>query len=135
MLCLSKKRKCFKCGLLFCWEKIVSGAKKHIQGFSFTRILPILVLASGLGAFFILGGAEYLAFETFRDNREFLLDFVERNGVAAVLAYMAVYAMAGYLAPYPTRGEISKHVAGSFFTPKLFGHGTRALVQFFGRFG
>ena len=94
MLCLSKKRKCSECGLLFCWGKIVSGAEKHIQGFSFTRILPILVLAGGLGAFFILGGAEYLAFETFRDNREFLLDFVERNGVAAVLAYMAVYAVA-----------------------------------------
>jgi|GEM_PF-1950933 hypothetical protein len=97
MLCLSKKRKCSECGLLFCWGKIVSRAEKHIQGFSFTRILPILVLAGGLGAFFILGGAEYLAFETFRDNREFLLDFVERNGVAAVLAYMAVYAAAMWM--------------------------------------
>ena len=48
---------------------------------------------------------------------------------------LKIGAMAGYLAPYPTRGEISKHVAGSFFTPKLFGPGTRALVQFFGRFG
>lgn len=57
-------------------------------------MLPILVLAGGLVTFFLLGGAEYLAFETFRDNRGLLLDFVERNGFVAVLAYMAVYAVA-----------------------------------------
>jgi len=48
---------------------------------------------------------------------------------------LKIGAMAGFIAPYPTRGEISKHVAGSFFTPKLFGPGTRALVRFLGRFG
>ncbi|MBL6935812.1 MAG: TVP38/TMEM64 family protein [Alphaproteobacteria bacterium] len=57
-------------------------------------MLPILVLVGGLVTFFLLGGAEYLAFETFRDNRGLLLDFVERNGFVAVLAYMAVYAVA-----------------------------------------
>ncbi len=65
-------------------------AEKRIQGFSLTGMLPILVLAGGLVTFFLLGGAEYLAFETFRDNRGLLLDFVERNGFVAVLAYMAV---------------------------------------------
>lgn len=69
-------------------------AEKRIQGFSLTGMLPILVLAGGLVTFFLLGGAEYLAFETFRDNRGLLLDFVERNGFVAVLAYMAVYAVA-----------------------------------------
>lgn len=72
----------------------MSRAEKKIQGFSFTGMLPILALAGGLGTFFFLGGAEYLAFETFRDNRGLLLDFVEQNGVVAVLAYMAVYAVA-----------------------------------------
>jgi uncharacterized membrane protein YdjX (TVP38/TMEM64 family) len=56
-------------------------------------MLSILVLASGFSAFFILGGAEYLAFESFRDNRGLLLDFVELNGVLAILTYMAVYAV------------------------------------------
>lgn len=69
-------------------------AEKRIQGFSLTGMLPILVLVGGLVTFFLLGGAEYLAFETFRDNRGLLLDFVERNGFVAVLAYMAVYAVA-----------------------------------------
>ncbi len=53
----------------------------------------------------------------------------------ALFQGLKIGAMAGFIAPYPTRGEISKHVAGSFFTPKLFGSGTRALVQFLGRFG
>ncbi len=69
-------------------------AEKQIQGFSLTGMLPILVLIGGLATFFLLGGAEYLAFESFRDNRGMLLDFVERNGAVAVLAYMAVYAVA-----------------------------------------
>lgn len=72
----------------------MSGAEKQLQGFSITGMLPILVLGGGLVTFFLLGGAEYLAFETFRDNRGLLLDFVEGNGVVAVLAYMAVYAVA-----------------------------------------
>jgi len=57
-------------------------------------MLPILVLAGGLGTFYFLGGSEYLTFGTFKVNRELLLDFVERNGLVAVLAYMAVYAVA-----------------------------------------
>ncbi len=69
-------------------------AEKRIQGFSLTGMLPILVLGAGLVTFFLLGGAEYLAFEAFRDNRGLLLDFVERNGFVAVLTYMAVYAVA-----------------------------------------
>jgi len=71
----------------------VSGTEKQIQGFSITGVLSIIVLAGGFAAFFILGGAEYLAFEFFRDNRELLLDFVELNGVLAILVYMAVYAV------------------------------------------
>lgn len=48
---------------------------------------------------------------------------------------LKIGAMARFIAPYPTRGEISKHVAGSFFTAKLFGPGTRALVRLLGKFG
>ena len=72
----------------------MSEPEKQIQEFSFTRMLPILVLAGGLGTFFFLGGSEYLTFETFKVNRGLLLDFVEWNGLVAVLAYMAVYAVA-----------------------------------------
>ncbi len=44
-------------------------------------------------------------------------------------------AMAGYVAPYPTLGEASKRVAGSYYTPKLFSDRTRKIVRFLSRFG
>ncbi|HYD99795.1 MAG TPA: FAD-dependent oxidoreductase [Alphaproteobacteria bacterium] len=46
-----------------------------------------------------------------------------------------VKALAGMIAPYPTLGEVSKRAAGSFFTPKLFGPRTRALVRLLSWFG
>jgi hypothetical protein len=39
------------------------------------------------------------------------------------------------IAPYPTLGEISKRAAGSFYTPKLFGEGTRRIVRLLGKLG
>lgn len=38
--------------------------------------------------------------------------------------------MAGYIAPYPTLGEVSKRAAGAYFTPALFSERTRKLVRF-----
>jgi pyruvate/2-oxoglutarate dehydrogenase complex dihydrolipoamide dehydrogenase (E3) component len=43
--------------------------------------------------------------------------------------------MAQIIAPYPTLGEISKRVAGSFYTDRLFSAGTKRLVRFLARFG
>ncbi len=43
--------------------------------------------------------------------------------------------MAQVIAPYPTLGEISKRVAGSFYTDRLFSDGTKRLVRFLARFG
>jgi pyruvate/2-oxoglutarate dehydrogenase complex dihydrolipoamide dehydrogenase (E3) component len=43
-------------------------------------------------------------------------------------------AIASLIAPYPTYGDASKRVAGSFFTPKLFSPGMRRLVKFLLRF-
>lgn len=44
-------------------------------------------------------------------------------------------AMAGVIAPYPTFSEISKRVAGSYYTPTLFSPRTRMLVRFLRLFG
>ncbi|WP_426033324.1 dihydrolipoyl dehydrogenase family protein [Cypionkella sp. TWP1-2-1b2] len=38
----------------------------------------------------------------------------------AMTAGLKVGALAGMIAPYPTRGEISKRAAGAYFSPKLF---------------
>ena len=39
------------------------------------------------------------------------------------------------IAPYPTLGEASKRAAGSFYTAKLFGGGTRRLVRLLAKLG
>jgi len=55
--------------------------------------------------------------------------------VLALSKGFGLSAMAGVIAPYPTLGEISKRVAGSFYTDKLFSTGTKRLVRFLARFG
>lgn len=55
--------------------------------------------------------------------------------VLAVSARLKISAMANYIAPYPTLGEINKRVAGAYYTPALFSARTRAIVRFLARFG
>ena len=55
--------------------------------------------------------------------------------VLAMEKGLKISAMAGTIAPYPTLAEISKRAAGSFYTPKLYGAGTRWLVRLLARFG
>jgi pyruvate/2-oxoglutarate dehydrogenase complex dihydrolipoamide dehydrogenase (E3) component len=43
-------------------------------------------------------------------------------------------AFTGMIAPYPTRGEIAKRLAGQFYTPTLFSDRTRKLVSVLKRF-
>lgn len=50
--------------------------------------------------------------------------------VMAVQTKMSLSKMASFIAPYPTRSEISKRVAGSFFTPKLYSDNTKKIVNF-----
>ncbi len=38
--------------------------------------------------------------------------------------------MASVIAPYPTLGEVSKRVAGAYYTPSLFSERTRRIVRF-----
>ena len=55
--------------------------------------------------------------------------------VMAMQQGLKLSAMAGYVVPYPTYSEISKRVAGSYYTSTLFGPKTRALVRFLSWFG
>ena len=47
----------------------------------------------------------------------------------AMSAGLKIGAMAKFIAPYPTRGEINKRVAGSYFTSALFSAKTKKLVR------
>jgi len=48
--------------------------------------------------------------------------------VLAVKKKLTVGDMASIIAPYPTLSEVSKRVAGSWYTPKLFSQRTRTIV-------
>jgi pyruvate/2-oxoglutarate dehydrogenase complex dihydrolipoamide dehydrogenase (E3) component len=49
--------------------------------------------------------------------------------VVAMSAGVKLSALAGYIAPYPTRGEIVKRLAGQWYSPILFSPRTRGLVS------
>ena len=55
--------------------------------------------------------------------------------VLAVGKRLKVKDMANVIAPYPTRSEISKRAAASFYTGALFSERTKRLVRFLARFG
>jgi pyruvate/2-oxoglutarate dehydrogenase complex dihydrolipoamide dehydrogenase (E3) component len=55
--------------------------------------------------------------------------------ILAIEQRLKLGALARMMAPHPTLSEISKRVASDFFSPALFGAGTRQLVRFLSRFG
>ena len=55
--------------------------------------------------------------------------------VLALSKKMKIGDIASMIAPYPSLGEISKRVAGSFYTPSLFSERTRKIVRFLRIFG
>ncbi len=55
--------------------------------------------------------------------------------VLAVDRGLKIGALASMIAPYPTFGEISKRVAGSYYTKSLFSERTRRIVRFLLRLG
>jgi len=50
--------------------------------------------------------------------------------ILAMKKGLRMSAVADLLIPYPTRSEISKKVAGSFFAPRLFGERTKKIVKY-----
>jgi pyruvate/2-oxoglutarate dehydrogenase complex dihydrolipoamide dehydrogenase (E3) component len=55
--------------------------------------------------------------------------------ILAMQNNLSMKDMTGYIAPYPTLGEVSKRAAGSFFTAQLFSDRTRRLVRWLARLG
>ena len=55
--------------------------------------------------------------------------------VLAISEKLPIRAMAGLIAPYPTFSEISKTVAGSYYTPTLYSDRTRAIVRLLQKLG
>ena len=63
-------------------------------GFSFRRLLPLLVLVAGLLAFFAFDLDRYVSFDALRMHRGELLAFVAEHRIWAGLAFMAIYVAA-----------------------------------------
>lgn len=57
------------------------------------RLLPIGILGAGLGLFFALGLQQYVDFEVLRENRQMLVDQVDRSGWIAGVAFLLLYAV------------------------------------------
>ena len=53
----------------------------------------------------------------------------------AISARLRIGALAGFVAPYPTYGEINKRLAGSYYTPRLFSPRMRRIVRALARLG
>lgn len=57
------------------------------------RLAPVVLLVGLFVAFFASGLNEYVTFETLRDHRVFLQEFVAENAVLAVAIYVALYTV------------------------------------------
>ena len=55
--------------------------------------------------------------------------------VLAVDRGLKIGALANVIAPYPTLSEVTKRVAGSYYTDALFGEKTRRIVRALQRLG
>ena len=55
--------------------------------------------------------------------------------VLAIEQGLKIGAMASLIAPYPTLSEVSKRVAGAYYTPSLFSQRTRRIVGWLQRLG
>ncbi len=80
----------------------------------FLRIGLVVALVVGLGAFLAFDLGTYVSLDSFKSNREILLEFVERNGFWAVLLFGAVYAV---VIAFSLPGGAAMTITGGF----LFG--------------
>ena len=82
------------------------------------RLVPAVILALGLGAFFVLGLDEYASFEALAGNRRWLIDAVTDHGVLSVLIFFLTYAT---MIAFSIPGGAVMSIAGGFLFGQWFG--------------
>src|SRR5499426_535980 len=82
--------------------------------FTWRHLIPILVFAAGLMAFFALGLERYLSIDALRQYRSVLRAWVETSGLLAALVFMAIYIIT---VAFALPGATVLTIAGGF----LFG--------------
>ncbi|MEK9660732.1 MAG: TVP38/TMEM64 family protein [Alphaproteobacteria bacterium] len=88
------------------------------------RFLPVFVLLAVIAAFFAFDLDTYVTFETLRENRGFLQNYVAMHGVVAILVFAFVYAVT--VVVFPPGGAIMT-ITGGFLFGTLVG-GTTAVL-------
>lgn len=63
------------------------------NGFTIRRLWPVFLLIAGLILFFALDLNQYFSAEMLRENRETLLQLVERNRLLVAVCFMILYAI------------------------------------------
>ncbi len=79
---------------------------------SFTRLMPLIIIAALLGLVFAMGWHEYLRPRVIADSTDALQMFVRENYVLAILVFMAIYIVVVALMFVPGAGILT--ILGGF---------------------
>ena len=82
------------------------------------KFVPLGVLAAGIAAFFALGLDQYVSFETLREHRDVLANFVANNPLLAPLAFMVIYCV---VVAFSLPGGAIMTIAGGFLFGTVLG--------------
>lgn len=93
--------------------------KPEPEGFSVKRLLPLIILASLIGAAFYFDLHTYLSLQTIAENREALTGFVASNIVLAIAAFVGIYIVVVALSL--PGGALLTITSGFLFGPWLGG--------------
>ena len=87
------------------------------SGFSAGRVVPLVLLAVGLAAFFVFDLNRYVSLDALKTHRETLQSWVVNYGVLTAAIFMLVYALA---VAFSVPGAVFITIAGGFmFGPYL----------------
>ena len=77
----------------------------------FMRLLPLVVIAAGIAAFFAFDLDRFLSFDALKENRDFLQSWTAENTVLAAIIFMSVYCI---MVTLSLPGAIWATLAGGF---------------------
>jgi len=82
------------------------------------RFLPLVILIVGMIIVFSTGLHEYLSFETLKNNRENLLNFLNENPILMAILYMGLYIL---MVSFSLPGAAITTIAGGFLFGQILG--------------
>jgi uncharacterized membrane protein YdjX (TVP38/TMEM64 family) len=91
---------------------------KPKSGLTLSRLVPLLLLAAGLVAFFVLGLNKYLTLDLLKENRGALKEFVHDHKTQAVIAFIVAYVVVAAFS-LPIGSLLS--IAGGYLFGSVFG--------------